>query len=89
MSVNVWKAVNLWTGSSSTIPVDQRSPWYRLAEYLRTQGFSGNTNDVILSWLQSEGFGDTWNDGLYQYWESLGLPDDFADKRSAWIRGDA
>jgi hypothetical protein len=73
-------------GDTLIIPVDERQTWNRVAKYLRTVGFKGSDNDVIVAWLRSEGllegaYNDMWNEYLLNNgYFALTL----TDKYAAW-----
>ena len=66
------------------VPVDERLTQSSIAAYLRTQGFTGGNNDVIIAWLKSEGFEAEYNDAFNNYLGSLGYIGGFTDKYAAW-----
>jgi hypothetical protein len=79
----------LWHGrieltTAPTIPIQYRETFNKLANYLRTQGYTGNNNDVIRKWLADEGCTGSLNDAWYCYWESLGYTGNFDDKWYKW-----
>lgn len=49
---NSWKPFDIVMTSSSP-PSGSRDTWGEIAIYLRTQGYSGTDNDVIMAWLES------------------------------------
>ncbi|MDB4028381.1 putative Ig domain-containing protein [Flavobacteriaceae bacterium] len=69
------------------IPEGDRLTQAGVARYLRTQGFTGANNDVIMSWLRSEGFELQYNDTFNAYLGSLGYTGSYADRLSAWRKG--
>lgn len=69
------------------IPLEDRETLNRVAAFLRTAGFEGTTNEVILQWLLEEGYDGQINDVLYKYWGDLGLAGCFNDKNETWKRG--
>ena len=72
------------------VPVVNRKTPSLLSRYLKTQGFSGAVNDVIMKWLRSEGFEDAYNDNWENYLFSEGyLTGAQSDKYAAWRRGEA
>lgn len=55
------------------VPLANRTNWNTIAAYLRTQGFTGNNNDVIKGFFTSEGIHeDTYNDAWNSYLLGLG-----------------
>jgi hypothetical protein len=73
-------------GDVLLIPTSQRQSWNAVAEYLRTAGFKGSDNDVIVAWLRSEGIVDgTYNDLWNKYLLQNGfLALTLMDKYAAW-----
>ena len=73
-------------GDVLLIPTLQRQSWNVVARYLRTVGFKGADNDVIINWLRSEGivdgsYNDLWNKYLLQRGFIEGT---LTDKYAAW-----
>ena len=71
-------------GEVLLIPTAQRQSWNAVSAYLRTVGFKGSDNDVIVAWLRSEGivdgtYNDLWNKYLLQNgFSALTLADNYA-----------
>tara|TARA_R110000851_G_scaffold148716_1_gene289071 strand:- start:804 stop:1319 length:516 start_codon:yes stop_codon:yes gene_type:complete len=68
------------------IPIAKRQSWNTIAEFLRTVGFKGSNNDVIIDWLRSEGIVDgLYNDLWGRYLLQNGFVDgSLTDKYAAW-----
>lgn len=76
-------------GDTLLIPVTSRVTWNAIAAYLRTVGFKGSDNDVIVAWLRSEGFVDgAYNDLWVGYLEALNYVGTLTDAYAEWKRGD-
>lgn len=70
---------------SSGVPVSSRRNMSTLANYLRTQGYSGQNNDIIVAWLLSEGIDKgSLNDMMYDYLGTLGYIGTYRDRWYAW-----
>lgn len=69
------------------IPVDQRTPPWKLALYITAQeGIEGAVNDVLYEWLGSLGYTGSLNDRWIQYWEALGYEGSYNDLREQWLK---
>jgi hypothetical protein len=85
-SVEEFGIILVTGGDNLLIPVDKRQTWNLVAQHLRSVGFTGADNDVIVDWLRSEGVvegthNDLWNEYLFQNgYIALTL----ADKYAAW-----
>jgi hypothetical protein len=67
------------------IPVANRQNWQSITNYLKTLGFTGSHNEIIINWLNSEGYTGGFNVAFYDYWEvTEGLEGSFTDKFGAW-----
>lgn len=71
-------------GDTLVIPVEDRQTFNRVANYLRTQGFVGSNNDIILKWLIDQGYTKNFNDSWFKFWEELGYTGGFDDKWYKW-----
>ena len=67
------------------IPVANRQNWQSITNYLKTLGFTGSHNEIIINWLNSEGYTGGFNVAFYDYWEvKEGLEGSFTDKFGVW-----
>ena len=74
-------------GDGIMIPVEDRFNYNKLAEFLRTQGFEGNNNDVIMDWLFSEGYEvGQFNDRMSNYLTGQGYTGALPDQKGQWKR---
>ena len=72
-------------GDVVTIPPQFRNTFNDIARYLRTQGYTGQTNDIIVRWLIDQGVLSTeFNLAWVQYLETLGFEGSFSDRLEAW-----
>jgi len=70
---------------SSEVPITDREPVRRVASYLRTQGYTGSDNDVIMQWLGVEGYAGGYNDKWNAYLSVQGFTTGgLQDKLSQW-----
>lgn len=76
-------------GEGILIPVEDRVAWSKIANYLRSLGFKGNNNDVIIQWLTTEGVEKSdYNSMLNSYLISQGYTEGgLNDKYKLWTRG--
>lgn len=76
-------------GQGIFVPVENRVSWSKLSNFLRSQGFKGNNNDVITEWLYSEGaVGEEYNDMFLSYLKGQGYSgDSLNDLRKEWSKG--
>jgi len=86
MAVNIWESVNTWLGGGGgDVPPLSRGSYYDISSYLKTQGFTGTTNEIIFKWLVSEGVAGTqFNELFNNYWEGLGYTGAYNDKWKKW-----
>ena len=83
-----WDAVT-FNAATAGIPLTSRRTWQTVATYLRSEGFTGSNNDVIMKWLVSEGHTQSYNDNWNNYLTAQGfLTGSLADKYAAWKKGD-
>jgi hypothetical protein len=80
-----WDAVT-FTTQGEGIPSIDRTTWNAVGAYLRTQGYTGGNNDVIMEWLSDQGFEGAYNDRWDGYWDSLGYTGGHNDKRTQWVK---
>lgn len=71
-------------GDTVVIPPGFRGTFNDIAEYLRTQGYEGDTNSVILEWLRDNNCGNQFNDAWRCYWLSQGFEGNFNDQYLKW-----
>lgn len=72
-------------GDGIIVPVEDRFNYNKLANYLRSLGFEGNNNDVIMDWLFSEGYEvGQFNDRLSNYLTDLGYNGALPDQKGQW-----
>ena len=86
-SPSTWGSSSDWSlpNSGVTIPKESRATYQGVTEYLRTQGFTGTPNDIIVKWLISEGIlGSQFNDLFSDYWEQEGFTGAYNDKWEQW-----
>lgn len=75
-------------GGGLVIPNSERDTYQDIAAYLRTQGYAGANNDVIVKWLISEGIlGSQFNDLFSKYWGQLGYAGAYNDRWKKWKDG--
>jgi hypothetical protein len=74
-------------GDGIMIPVEDRFNYNKLAAFLRTQGFEGNNNDVIMDWLFAEGYEvGQFNDRMSNYLTGQGYTGALPDQKGQWKR---
>ena len=74
-------------GDRIVIPIIARTNFTKIQGYLKTLGFSGTLEDVVLAWLRSEGYEGQWNDAWYKYLEDLGHTGALPERLYRWKRG--
>lgn len=76
-------------GNGILIPIEDRAVTRKVAKYLRSLGFKGNNNDVIIQWLTTEGIEKSdYNSMLNSYLISQGYTEGgLNDKYKLWTRG--
>ena len=73
--------------TSSEIPVEHRTPPWKLALYITAEeGIEGAVNDVLFNWLGSLGYTGTLNQRWMQYWDAIGYTGAYNDRRRKWLK---
>lgn len=74
----------VFDGEYAVIPVGNRRTLRQVAEYLRTQGYSGSVDDVVYTWLAHQSYDGNPNDKLFEYLKDQGFLNSLQDKRKEW-----
>lgn len=73
-------------GDRLLIPVHARQSWNSVSQYLRSVGFKGSNNDVIVSWFRGEGIVEgPCNDLWIRYLNANGITEtNLGDAYAKW-----
>ena len=79
-----WGSVLVVGGDAVVIPIIDRATYNKIAEFLRSQSFRGQDNEVILKWLLNEGYIGQFNEVLNDYLGGLSYVGSLQDRFARW-----